>query len=113
MTETPTKNPKILYAMLRHTKDGGKLHEHLSEHLEWMHGNEKDGRVFMSGPTDGSELNGLTIIEAASREVADELAQQDPLIRSGAVTYSLHTWNVNEGRIALTLYLSNQSALLG
>jgi len=106
MTETPTKHSKILYAMLRHTEDGAKLHEHLSEHLEWMRGYEKAGRIFLSGPTEptaGSELNGLTIIEAASREAADALAQQDPLIRSGAVTYSMHTWSINEGRIALTL----------
>ena len=40
---------------------------------------------------------------ALSREAADALAQQDPLIRSGAVTYSMHTWSINEGRIALTL----------
>ena len=106
MTETPTKHSKILYAMLRHTEDDAKLHELLSEHLEWMRGNEKAGRIFASGPTAptaGSELNGLTIIEAASREAADALAQQDPLIRSGAVTYSMHTWSINEGRIALTL----------
>ena len=116
MAEAPTKHPKILYAMLRHTEDGAKLRELLSDHLEWMRGNEKAGRVFLSGPTEpsaGSGLNGLTIIEASSREAADALAQQDPLIRAGAVTYSMHTWNVNEGRIALTLYLSDQSASLG
>ena len=116
MAEAPTKHPKILYAMLRHTEDGAKLRELLSEHLEWMRGNEKDGRIFLSGPTEptaGSELNGLTIIEASSREAADALAQQDPLIRAGAVTYSMHTWNIDQGRIALTLYLSDQSASLG
>ena len=52
MAEAPTKHPKILYAMLRHTEDGAKLRELLSEHLEWMRGNEKDGRIFLSGPTE-------------------------------------------------------------
>lgn len=116
MAEAPTIRPRIMYAMLRHTEDAAKMHEHLAEHLEWMRGNEKAGRVFLSGPaepTAGSELNGLTIIEAASRDEADALAQQDPLIRSGAVTYSMHDWNVNEGRIALTFYLSDQSISLG
>jgi uncharacterized protein YciI len=116
MTEVLTKQPKILYAMLRNTVEVAMLHEHLSEHLEWMRGNEKAGRIFLSGTTErtaGSELDGLTIIEAVSREAADTLAQQDPLIRSGAVTYSMHTWSVNEGRIALSLYLSDQSASLG
>lgn len=112
MSTEVTKHPK----MLRHTEDGAKLHELLSEHLEWMRGNEKAGRIFMSGPTEptvGSELNGLTIIKVASREAADALAQHDPLVRSGAVTYSLHTWNIDQGRIALTLYFSDQSASLG
>ncbi len=104
MSEAPTRHPKIMYAMLRHTEDDAKLHVLLSEHLEWMGANEKAGLIFASGPTEptaGSELNGLTIIEAASLEAADALAQQDPLIRSGAVTYSMHSWNINEGRIVL------------
>jgi uncharacterized protein YciI len=101
--------------MLRHTVDDAKLHEFLSEHLEWMRGNEKAGQIFLSGPTQpttASALDGLTIIAAASREAADSLAQQDPLIRSGAVTYSMHSWIINEGRIGLTLFLSDQTALL-
>jgi putative NADH-flavin reductase/uncharacterized protein YciI len=100
----PTKHPKLLYAMLRHTEDGAKLHELLPEHLEWMHEHEKAGHIFLSGPTEqtaGSEINGLTIIKAASREAADALALQDPLIRAGAVTYSMNTWNISEGRITL------------
>lgn len=67
MSETPKKHSKTLYAMLRHTEDDAKLHEHLSEHLDWMRGNDKDGRIFASGPTEptaGCALNGLTIIEA-------------------------------------------------
>ncbi len=105
MAEAPTRHAKILYAMLRHTQDEAKLHERLSEHLAWIGANAKAGLVFASGPTEptvGSGLNGLTIIEAISREAADALAQQDPLIRSGAVTYLLHTWTVNEGLLALT-----------
>ena len=66
----------------------------------------RGGKVF-GVPGEIGRVRGATAVSA------DELAQQDPLIRSGAVTYSLHTWNVNEGRIALTLYLSDQSASLG
>jgi hypothetical protein len=49
MAETPTKHPKILYTMLRHTEDGAKLHEFLSEHLERMRDNEKAGRISCRG----------------------------------------------------------------
>jgi uncharacterized protein YciI len=115
MVQTLVNGPKIVYAMLRHTADGAKLHELLSEHLKWMSGNEKAGRIFLSGPTErtvGSELDGLTIINSASLEAANALALQDPLVRAGAVTYSMHTWNINEGQIAVTLNLSEQQASL-
>ena len=36
MADAPTRHPKILYAMLRHTEDPARLRGLLPEHLSWM-----------------------------------------------------------------------------
>ncbi len=35
---------------------------------------------------------GMLIFQAASREEAEEIIKQDPLIQNGCVTYQLHEW---------------------
>jgi uncharacterized protein YciI len=76
---------------------------------------EWEGRIFLSGPTDdvsGHSLNGLTIINAHSRKAAEALAAEDPLVKSGSVSYSLHIWHINDGKIALDVLLSDKSGSL-
>ena len=116
MPEASTKHPKILYAMLRRTEDLTKLGELIHEHLQWMQSKEKEGSAFLSGTTEATAaaaLNGLTIFQVDTNKDAEALAREDPLTKSGAVSFSLHKWTVNEGRVTITLDLSDWTVSLG
>lgn len=105
----------VMFIMLRRTEDPVLLRERLTEHLEWMISEEKRGNIFLSGPVapgDGPALHGLTIIQANSMAEAESIARLDPLIKSGAMTYSLHLWSINEGQLKFTINLSDSTVSL-
>lgn len=106
-----------LFVMLRRTVNGALLRDNLTAHLTWMIGEEKRGKIFLSGPVaphDGpTQLHGLTILRAADMAEAEAIARQDPLIQTGAVTFELRAWTVNEGAIPLTVTLSDSTVSIG
>jgi flavin reductase (DIM6/NTAB) family NADH-FMN oxidoreductase RutF/uncharacterized protein YciI len=70
----------------------------LREHLAFLHGLRARGLLLVSGPfSDDSErghgepLGGMYVIRAASRAEAEELAREDPLVRSGG-RFRVRTW---------------------
>ncbi len=122
MPAEPSNDPAILLAraaklkrfiQLRRTRDPALLHANIGAHLRWMIAAEQDGHIMLSGPVapgDGEvQLDGLTIIRAASLADAHALAQQDPFIKLGAVSYELREWTVNEGALTVTLSLSDST----
>jgi uncharacterized protein len=104
-----------LFVMLRRTVRPEMLPERLSDHLQWIIAQEKEGRIFLSGPitsrTDATPLDGLTIIRAADLSEAEALASQDPFIQSGIVAFEMREWTVNEGALPLVVTLSDSLAV--
>ncbi len=106
---------KKLYVVLSTPLPDGaeKLVAHLPAHLEYMIANEKKGIVFASGPlseSDGSQQGrGLTVVRAASREEAREIAEQDPFFVNGVRSFEVREWTVMEGSFGVTVNFSDQS----
>lgn len=86
----------------------------LGDHLAYQQTMERAGKLAFAGPVsdESGELmqgNGLIIYRAASMEEARELADNDPMHQSGARTYILRRWLINEGSISLNVGLSTGS----
>jgi uncharacterized protein YciI len=103
---------KSYYVMFRNVLDRSKIAPAALDHYRWIIALEKEGRVFASGPlfeADDSQGAGMTVFRAGSMEEADALAASDPFCISGAVSYNLQRWQLNEGRLQLHLDLSDQT----
>jgi uncharacterized protein len=89
------------------------LQPFLSAHLEYMIDLEKRGLVFASGPlTDGAGPptgEGLTVLRAKDAAEARALAEADPFYTHGLRGFILKEWTVMEGRLSLSVNLSDQS----
>lgn len=92
------------------------LADNLEAHLRYLITLEKKGILFASGPlfmADGQMTGaGLTIVRAASFEEAERLANEDPFVISGQRRPTVRRWIVNEGRISVSIDLSDASATL-
>lgn len=98
-----------------------KLADHvastLPKHLEYQASLERRGQLAFAGPLsdDTGELMtgaGLIIYRAADLNEARTLADQDPMHKSGARTYTLRRWLINEGSFSLQIGLSTCRTLL-
>ena len=102
-----------LFVMLRRTIDPARLSEKLGDHLVWMIGEEKAGRIFLSGPVmpraGAAALDGLTILRVSDLAEAEKIAALDPFVQAGIVTFEMREWIVNEGSIAMTVTLSDST----
>lgn len=105
---------KQLYAIFTMPTNGlGPIMENLEKHLEFQVGLECDGIMFAAGPmwNDAeTEWNGegIVVVRAASRKDAEAIAAKDPMHVSGARSYRVRPWMINEGTINLRLDLSSQ-----
>lgn len=78
---------------------------HLREHLQWVQELRERGEVISSGylvdalgqPGGG----GLMILQAEDHAAAAALVQQDPMIRSGCVSWQLRGWIPSVGDMKL------------
>jgi uncharacterized protein YciI len=91
--------------------------ENLPNHLAYQQTLESAGKLAFAGPLsdESGELmqgNGLVIYRAGSLEEARELADNDPMHQSGARTYTLRRWLINEGSISLNVGLSTATVSL-
>ncbi|MBT8408109.1 MAG: hypothetical protein KJN93_00605 [Alphaproteobacteria bacterium] len=89
----------------------------LPDHLAYLAGLEKDGVLALAGPLSdetGEQMEGMgmLVLRAESFEHARELAANDPMHRSGARTFTLRKWLINEGSLTVTIGLSSQSVEL-
>ena len=90
----------------------------IEAHLAFQVDLEKRGIMFGAGPmwTDDEqswEGDGMVIIRAASLAEAKEIAASDPMHKSGARTFRVRPWLLNEGSVTLTINYSDQSARVG
>jgi uncharacterized protein YciI len=97
------------YALLWHGGDAD-LGPLLADHLEYMIGLERDGKLLASGPLDfGKSRDGLTILRVASAEEAREIANKDPFVKNGVRSFTIREWTVMEGSFGLTVRFSDRS----
>lgn len=82
--------------------------ENLEDHLKFQVSLEKQGIMFGAGPFwEDNEIDwngeGMVIIRANSIEHAKEIASSDPMHKSGARSFTLRPWLLNEGNIEISL----------
>lgn len=101
--------------MIRKIAAPEKVDEYLDSHLAFMIDLERKGGLVAAGPLsgdDGAVTGGLVIVRAESIAAAEAMLKNDPFIRGGAMSYELAGWRPLEGRVAVTLDLSDQHGKL-
>lgn len=109
---------KELYVVFTTPTNGlAPVMENLDQHLQFQIGLEKKGIMFGAGPffaDNESDWNGegMVIIRADSLKHAQEIAAQDPMHQSGARSFKVRPWLLNEGTITIKLNYSDRSQTL-
>ena len=101
---TPAKSPEDVRA-------------NLPDHLAYQAELEGKGALAFAGPMsdesgDLMQGMGLIIYRAASLEDARALAEADPMHASGARSFVMRRWMINEGSLNLSVGLSGKSVAL-
>lgn len=89
-----------------------QMGELLPAHFEWVFEQERNGRMFAAGPFLGEDEQtytgeGMFIIRAESLADARALAATDPMISGGIRTVDVRAWELNEGRVSVTVRYSD------
>jgi len=89
----------------------------LPDHLAYQATLERAGQLAFAGPMSdesGEEMEGMGLIvyRAESMDAARALADGDPMHASGARTYILRRWMINEGSLTLSVGLSTGGTVL-
>ena len=93
------------------TNGMGPVMENIEEHLQFQVNLEQRGIMFGAGPfwaDDEHTWNGegMVIIRADSLEHAKEIAATDPMHSSGARSFTVRPWLLNEGSITVAVAFS-------
>jgi uncharacterized protein YciI len=101
---TPAKEPQDVKAVL-------------PEHLAYQAELERIGALAFAGPMSdetGDQMQGMGLIiyRADSLEAARVLAENDPMHKSGARSFTLRRWMINEGSVTLSVGLSTKHTAL-
>jgi hypothetical protein len=105
---------KQLYAISTVPVSGlGPILENIEAHLAFQVSLEEDGVMFAAGPIwtedeQSWEGEGLVIVRAASRAEAIAIAERDPMHQSGARTFTVRPWLINEGSVTIRINYSGQ-----
>lgn len=103
---------KQLYVVFTTPNDGmGPVMENIEEHLKFQVELEQKGIMLGAGPfwaDDEHTWNGegMVIIRADSLEHAREIAATDPMHSSGARSFTVRPWLLNEGRVTVEVNFS-------
>ena len=106
---------KQLYAIFTSPVHGlGPILERMEDHLAFQVQLETDGILYAAGPMwtddeDAWEGDGLVGVRAGSRAEAVAIAERDPMHKSGARTFKVRPWMINEGCVTLRLDNSTQT----
>lgn len=101
---TPAKSPEDVKASL-------------PDHLAYQADLERAGQLAFAGPMSdetGEHMQGMGLIiyRAESLEAARKLAEADPMHKSGARSFVLRRWMINEGSLNLSVGLSTGTSAL-
>jgi hypothetical protein len=103
---------KRLYVVSSTPTNGlGPIQEVLDEHVAFQTELEANGTMFAAGPLASEDLRewlgeGLFVYRAASMEEATRIAEGDPMHRSGARTFTIREWMLNEGTYTVQVFYS-------
>ena len=109
---------KQLYAIFTKPTDGlGAVFAHIDDHLAFQVQLEAEGIMYAAGPMwtddeDHWEGEGLVVVRAASRADAIAIAERDPMHTSGARSFHVRPWLINEGTVTVRLDYSTQTFTL-
>lgn len=111
----PMLKRTLFVAITEPVPGGPPLADHLLAHLRSQIALEKAGLLVAAGPLTGDDgtPRGLWVLRCTDRDEAIRVLDADPLHQSGCRRYQLHRWQVNEGRISITVDFSDQSVALG
>lgn len=105
---------KQLYAIIT-TPAGGiePILAVLDEHLAFQVGLEREGVLYAAGPMwsddeQGWDGDGMVVVRSGSRAEAIAIAERDPMHRSGARSFRVRPWMINEGTVTVKLDNSTQ-----
>ncbi|KPA22255.1 YciI-like protein [Shimia sp. SK013] len=89
----------------------------LPDHLAYQADLERAGQLAFAGPMSdetGAHMQGVGLIvyRADSLEAAQQLAENDPMHKSGARSYVMRRWLINEGSLNLSVGLSTGGSTL-
>ena len=89
----------------------------LPDHLAYQAELERAGSLAFAGPMSdetGQEMQGMGLIvyRADSLEAARALAEGDPMHKTGARSYVLRRWMINEGSLTVQVGLSTGGVAL-
>lgn len=101
---TPQKSPDDLKAIL-------------PDHLSYIQSLEVSGQLLMAGPMSdetGEEMQGagMLVLRAGSMDEARALASNDPMHSTGARSFTVRRWLVNEGSLSVSVGLSTGKVAL-
>ena len=109
---------KDLYVVFTKPTNGlGPVMENIEGHLKFQVSLEERGIMFGAGPFwDDNEIDwsgeGMVIIRASSLTEAKEIASTDPMHISGARSFKVRPWLLNEGTINLSVNYSKGNFIL-
>lgn len=73
------------------TEEEGRL---MGEHFMYLKGKFDEGKVLLVGPCEDRSL-GIGILEAASKEEAEEIGFNDPAVKAGIVSLELKPMHIS------------------
>jgi hypothetical protein len=103
---------KDLYVVFTTPTNGmGPIMENIEAHLKFQVSLEEKGIMFGAGPFwEDNETDwkgeGMVIIRANSLSAAKEIAASDPMHSSGARSFTVRPWLLNEGTLNIKLNYS-------
>ena len=95
----------------------GPVMKNLKDHLALQIEIEKKGIMFAAGPhrekdkendEDSWAGEGMIIIRADSLEEATKIAESDPMHSSGARSFTIKPWLMNEGKLSIEINFSDR-----
>jgi uncharacterized protein YciI len=114
LKETEGMLHKRLYVVFTVPAPGKEalIEEVTPEHLEFQVDLERRGIMFAAGPflnhdEKTAPEEGMIIYRAGSLQAARDIADSDPMHSSGARTYTIRPWMVNEGGFKLSVSFSD------
>ena len=106
---------KVWVVITRAVKSRDEVKNVLPVHLAHQVEMEKTGVMFAAGPLRPAGTDqppgalGMFVLRASDEAEARRLADADPMQLKGVRTYEMYEWTMNEGRISISIDLSDRS----